>query len=243
MVIFLSINLRRKIMLEQLKEQVFRANLALPRYGLIDLTWGNVSGIDREKGLVVIKPSGVSYDVMKAEDMVVVDLNTGKVVEGKLNPSSDIPTHLVLYREFPDIGGVVHTHSRYATTFAQAKRSITAFGTTHADNFYGDIPCTRELSADEINGEYEKETGNVIVETFKDIDPNAVPAVVVASHGAFAWGKDADKAVENALVLERVAEMAYRTIALGQTERVDQVLLDKHYFRKHGANAYYGQKN
>ena len=163
-------------MLEQLKEQVFKANLALPRYGLIDLTWGNVSGIDREKGLVVIKPSGVSYDFMKAEDMVVVDLETGTTVEGDLNPSSDLPTHLVLYREFPEIGGVVHTHSRYATTFAQAKRSIPAFGTTHADNFYGDIPCTRELTAKEINGEYEKETGNVIVETFKEIDPNAVPA-------------------------------------------------------------------
>lgn len=229
-------------MLEKLKNEVFLANLALPRYGLIDLTWGNVSGIDRESGLVVIKPSGVSYDTMSADDMVVVDLMTGKSVEGKLNPSSDLPTHLVLYRAFSEIGGVVHTHSRYATSFAQAKRDIVAFGTTHADNFYGDIPCTRELTPDEINGEYEKETGNVIVETFGGIDPNAVPAVIVASHGAFTWGKNAEKAVENALVLERVAEMAYRTMMLGQTERVSQVLLDKHYFRKHGANAYYGQK-
>ena len=211
-------------MLEKLKNEVFLANLALPRYGLIDLTWGNVSGIDRESGLVVIKPSGVSYDTMSADDMVVVDLESGRVVEGELNPSSDLPTHLVLYRAFSEIGGVVHTHSRYATSFAQAKRDIVAFGTTHADNFYGNIPCTRELSPAEINGEYEKET------------------VIVASHGAFTWGKNAEKAVENALVLERVAEMAYRTMMLGQTERVSQVLLDKHYFRKHGANAYYGQK-
>ena len=229
-------------MLEKLKNEVFLANLALPRYGLIDLTWGNVSGIDRESGLVVIKPSGVSYDTMSADDMVVVELESGRVVEGELNPSSDLPTHLVLYRAFSEIGGVVHTHSRYATSFAQAKRDIVAFGTTHADNFYGNIPCTRELSPAEINGEYEKETGNVIVKTFENIDPNAVPAVIVASHGAFTWGKNAEKAVENALVLERVAEMAYRTMMLGQSERVSQVLLDKHYFRKHGANAYYGQK-
>ncbi len=230
-------------MLEVLKKEVFLANLALPRYGLIDLTWGNVSGIDREKGLVVIKPSGVSYDVMKQEDMVVVDLETGKTVEGNLKPSSDLPTHLVLYKEFPDIGGIVHTHSRYATSFAQAKRDIPAFGTTHADNFYGDIPCTRELSGAEIKDEYEKNTGCVIVETFRDrdIDPNAVLSVIVASHGAFSWGKNAEKAVENALVLERVSEMAYRTLMLGQTERVTKTLLDKHYFRKHGTNAYYGQ--
>lgn len=229
-------------MLEKLKKQVFEANLALVRFGLVDLTWGNVSAIDRKHGLVVIKPSGVSYDVMKPEDMVIVDLNTGNVVEGELNPSSDLPAHLVLYREFLKIGGVVHTHSRFATTFAQAKLPITAFGTTHADTFYGDVPCTRELTAEEINGEYEKETGNVIAETFKNTDPNATPAVLVASHGAFSWGKNANNAVENALVLERVAEMAYRTIALGQNARISQQLLDKHYLRKHGEGAYYGQK-
>ena len=232
-------------MLEALKKEVFLANLALPKYGLVDLTWGNVSGIDREKGLVVIKPSGVSYDLMTQDDMVVVDLETGKAVDGSLNPSSDLPTHLVLYRQFSELGGVVHTHSRFATAFAQAKRDVTAFGTTHADNFYGDIPCTRELSADEIGGEYEKSTGDVIVETFLDrgIDPDAIPAVIVASHGAFTWGKNASKAVENALVLERVSEMAYHTLMLGNTERVAPMLLDKHYLRKHGAGAYYGQRN
>ena len=228
-------------MLEELKEKVFHANLELVKHGLVIFTWGNVSAIDRESGLVVIKPSGVSYDEMKAEDMVVVDLD-GKVVEGRLKPSSDTPTHVVLYKAFPEIGGVVHTHSTYGVTFAQAGLDIPAFGTTHADYFYGDIPCTRDLTAEEIEEAYELNTGNVIVETFAGKDPMAVPGVVVKNHGPFAWGRTPAGAVYNAVVLDQVAEMAYNTMTLNpRTKRVHQYLLDKHYFRKHGANAYYGQ--
>ena len=228
-------------MLEQLKKQVAEANLLLPKYGLVTFTWGNVSGIDRESGLVVIKPSGVSYDTMTEEDMVVVDLN-GNVVEGKWKPSSDTPTHLALYRAYPDLGGIVHTHSRWATTFAQAGMSIPAMGTTQGDYFYGDIPCTRKMTPEEIAGQYELETGNVIIETFEGIDPMSVPAVVVHSHGPFAWGKDAMDAVHNAVVLEEVAFMDWHAMAINpQAGRMQQELLDKHYLRKHGKNAYYGQ--
>ena len=228
-------------MLEALKQEVLEANLLLPKHGLITFTWGNVSGIDRESGLVVIKPSGVSYDGMTAEDMVVVDLQ-GKVVEGKWKPSSDTPTHLALYRAFPEMGGIVHTHSRWATSFAQAGMPIPAMGTTQGDYFYGDIPCTRKMTPEEINGEYELETGNVIIETFKDIDPMTIPAVLVHSHGPFTWGTDAMNAVHNAVVLEEVAFMDFHAMAMNpQAGRMQQELLDKHYLRKHGANAYYGQ--
>ena len=230
-------------MLEQLKEQVFQANLLLPKHGLITFTWGNVSGIDREQKLVVIKPSGVSYDVMKAEDMVIVELATGRVVEGNLKPSSDTPTHLELYKAFPNIGGIVHTHSRWATTFAQAGRGIMALGTTHGDYFYGEISCTRKMTKAEIEGEYEKETGTVIIETFKDKDPDAIPAVLVHSHGPFTWGKDSMEAVHNAGVLDEVAFMNFHTLMLeSNIQPMQQELLDKHFLRKHGANAYYGQK-
>lgn len=231
-------------MLEQLKEQVFQANLLLPKHGLITFTWGNVSGIDREQGLVIIKPSGVSYDLMKADDMVVVDLKTGKVVEGKLKPSSDTPTHIELYKAFSNIGGIVHTHSRWATTFAQAGCSIVALGTTHADYFYGEIPCTRKMTVEEIQTEYEKETGTVIIETFKDKNknPDAIPAVLVHSHAPFAWGSDSMNAVHNAVVLEEIAFMNFHTLALNpDVQPMQQELLDKHYLRKHGKNAYYGQ--
>jgi L-ribulose-5-phosphate 4-epimerase len=229
-------------MLEQLKEQVFRANLLLPKHGLITFTWGNVSGIDREQGLMVIKPSGVSYDDMKAEDMVVVEVGTGKKVEGSLKPSSDTATHLELYKAFPNIGGIVHTHSRWATTFAQAGRGIAALGTTHADYFYGEIPCTRKMIVEEIQAEYEKETGTVIIETFKDKNPDAIPGVVVYSHGPFVWGKDAMDAVHNAVVMEEVAFMNIHAMMLEPNiPPMQQELLDKHYLRKHGANAYYGQ--
>jgi len=229
-------------MLEQLKEQVFQANLLLPKHGLITFTWGNVSGIDREQGLVVIKPSGVSYDVMKADDMVVLELKTSKVVEGTLKPSSDTPTHLELYKAFPNIGGIVHTHSRWATSFAQAGRGIAALGTTQGDYFYGEIPCTRKMTKAEIEGEYEKETGTVIIETFKDKNPDAIPAVLVHSHGPFTWGTDAMDAVHNAVVLDEVAFMNFHTLMLEPNiQPMQQELLDKHYLRKHGANAYYGQ--
>jgi L-ribulose-5-phosphate 4-epimerase len=229
-------------MLEQLKEQVFQANVSLPRHGLVVFTWGNVSGIDREQGLVVIKPSGVSYDVMKAEDMVVLQLETGKVVVGTLKPSSDTPTHIELYKAFSNIGGVVHTHSRWATSFAQAGRGILALGTTHGDYFYGEIPCTRKMTKVEIEGEYEKETGKVIQETFQGKDPDAIPAVLVHSHGPFAWGTDPMDAVHNAVVLEEVAFMNFHTLMLAPTiPSMQQELLDKHYLRKHGAHAYYGQ--
>jgi len=229
-------------MLKRLKEQVCQANLLLPKHGLVTFTWGNVSGIDREKGLVVIKPSGVSYDDMKAEDMVVVELETGKKVEGSLKPSSDTATHLELYKAFPNIGGIVHTHSRWATTFAQAGRGIMALGTTHGDYFYGEIPCTRKMTKAEIEGAYEKETGAVIIETFQGKDPNAMPAVLVYSHGPFAWGKDPMDAVHNAVVLEEVAFMNFHTLMLEPSmPPMQQELLNKHYLRKHGANAYYGQ--
>jgi len=229
-------------MLKKLKKQVYQANLLLPQHGLVTFTWGNVSGIDRKKGLVVIKPSGVEYDNMQVDDMVVVELETGKTVEGSLKPSSDTATHLELYKAFPDIGGIVHTHSRWATTFAQAGCGIMALGTTHGDYFYGEIPCTRKMTKAEIEGEYEKETGTVIIETFKDKDPNAVPAVVVHSHGPFAWGTDAMNAVHNAVVLEEVAFMNFHAMMLEPgIKPMQQELLDKHYLRKHGANAYYGQ--
>ena len=228
-------------MLEKLKERVCEANLLLPEHDLVTFTWGNVSGIDRKSGLVVIKPSGVSYDGMTAEDMVVVNLD-GKVVEGKWKPSSDTATHLVLYRAFPNIGGVVHTHSRWATSFAQAGMAIPAMGTTQGDYFYGDIPCTREMTEAEIRGDYERETGNVIVETFRSKDPDAVPGVLVKSHGPFAWGTDPFNAVHNAVVMEEVAFMDYHALTLNPAHRdMQQTLLDKHYLRKHGKNAYYGQ--
>lgn len=229
-------------MLEALKQQVLEANLLLPKYNLVTFTWGNVSGIDRESGLFVIKPSGVEYDGMRVEDMVVVDLH-GKVVEGRWKPSSDTATHLELYKAFPKCGGIVHTHSRWATTFAQAGMDIPAMGTTQADYFYGAIPCTRLMTDAEIRGEYEKETGKVIVETFRDKDPAAIPGVLVCSHGPFAWGTDAMNAVHNAVVMEEIAFMDWHammlTPALGPMQ---QTLLDKHYLRKHGANAYYGQR-
>jgi L-ribulose-5-phosphate 4-epimerase len=229
-------------MLEKLKEKVYEANMELQRKGLVIYTWGNVSEIDRETGFVVIKPSGVDYATMKPEDMVVVDLE-GNVIEGKYKPSTDTPTHLVMYKTYPKVGGVVHTHSDWATTFAQAGRSVPAFGTTHADYFYGDIPCTRDLTDEEISGEYEKETGNVIVETIGAKDPLEIPAIVVKNHGPFTWGKDANSAVYNAVVLDKVAEIAYKTMTLNKdVKRVKQHLLDKHYLRKHGSNAYYGQK-
>ncbi|ACX82439.1 L-ribulose-5-phosphate 4-epimerase SgbE [Aggregatibacter actinomycetemcomitans] len=231
-------------MLETLKEKVLKANLALSKYNLVTFTWGNVSAIDREKNLVVIKPSGVEYDVMTAEDMVVVDLFTGKVVEGSKKPSSDTPTHLELYREFPTIGGIVHTHSRHATIWSQAGEDLIAAGTTHADYFYGSIPCTRKMTPAEIQGEYELETGKVIVETFRKrgIDPKDVPAVLVHSHGPFAWGTDADNAVHNAVVLEEIGYMNLFSRQLRPNlQPMQQELLDKHYLRKHGKNAYYGQ--
>ena len=231
-------------MLENLKEKVLQANLQLPEYDLVKFTWGNVSAIDRALGLVVIKPSGLPYKSMTAEDMVVVDLQ-GNVVEGKWKPSSDMPTHLELYKAFPHCGGIVHTHSRWATIFAQAGKDIPALGTTHGDYFHGSIPCTRPMIREEIAGEYERETGNVIAEVFRirEIDPQAVPAANALSHGPFIWGKDAAEAVHNAVVLEEVALMAWHAMVLApeRTAMQDQ-LLDKHYYRKHGTNAYYGQK-
>lgn len=229
-------------MLEQLKRQVFEANLELPKRNLVTYTWGNVSGIDRTANLAVIKPSGVDYETMTAEDMVVVDLE-GKVVEGKWKPSSDTPTHLELYRAFPAAGGIVHTHSRWATIFAQAGREIPAMGTTQADYFYGAVPCTRPMTDAEIKGEYEKETGKVIIEAFRNTDPAAVPGVLVYSHGPFAWGKDANEAVHNAVVLEEIAFMDWHAMVLNPKQgSMQQTLLEKHYLRKHGKNAYYGQK-
>lgn len=230
-------------MLEELKRQVCEANLQLPQHGLVVFTWGNVSGIDREKGLFVIKPSGVPYDELKPEDMVVMNLK-GEKVEGDLNPSSDTPTHMELYNRFPTIGGVVHTHSRWATIWSQAGRGIPAYGTTHGDYFYGTIPCTRKMTSAEIAGEYELETGKVIVETFDGKNPDDIPAVLVNSHGPFTWGKDCFEAVHNSVVLEELAMMAWHTenIKSEARESMQQELLDKHFLRKHGANAYYGQK-
>ena len=226
-------------MLEQLKKRVFEQNLALVRHGLVVLTWGNVSARDPETGLIVIKPSGVAYDVMKAEDMVVVDMD-GNIVEGKLRPSSDLPTHLCLYKTYPELGGIVHTHSTYATAFAQSGRDIPPYGTTHADAFYGSVPCARSLTDEEIGGSYEWNTGEVIAETVTDVA--AIPAVLVQNHGVFTWGKTPEKAVENAVTVEAVAKMAHLTEALDPAApTVGQALLDKHYFRKHGKNAYYGQ--
>lgn len=231
-------------MLEALKQSVFEANLLLPKHGLVTFTWGNVSGVDRGQGLMVIKPSGVEYDTMRPEDMVVVDLKTGKKVEGELNPSSDTDTHAVLYNAFPEIGGIVHTHSRWATTFAQAGRGIPALGTTHGDYFYGEIPCTRKMTPAEIGGRYELETGNVIAETFQDKSATDIPAVLVHSHGPFCWGKDPKNAVHNAVVLEEVAFMGWHALQMQpDLPPMQQELLDKHYLRKHGANAYYGQGN
>ncbi|MDM1839691.1 L-ribulose-5-phosphate 4-epimerase [Serratia marcescens] len=231
-------------MLTQLKQQVLEANLDLPRHKLVTFTWGNVSAVDRERDLVVIKPSGVEYEHMTAEDMVVVDLASGRTVEGVKKPSSDTATHLALYREFADIGGIVHTHSRHATIWAQAGLDIPAWGTTHADYFYGAIPCTRLMTQDEIEHDYELETGNVIIETFRqrDINPNAIPAVLVNAHGPFAWGKDAHNAVHNAVVLEEIAYMGIfsRQLTPG-IHSMQRELLDKHYLRKHGQHAYYGQ--
>lgn len=228
----------------QLKEEVLKANLALPQHDLVTFTWGNVSGIDRNTGLVVIKPSGVPYEQLTIEDLVVVDLE-GNIVEGELRPSSDTPTHLALYRALPEIGGIVHTHSPWATSWAQAKRSIPAFGTTHADYFYGEIPCTRELSDEEIEAAYEEETGHVIIETLSELhlEAVAVPGVLVANHAPFCWGKDADEAVHNAVVLEEVAKMGIHALNLNPSlTPIKQSILDRHYLRKHGANAYYGQK-
>lgn len=230
-------------MLDELKKQVLEANLRLPKHGLVTFTWGNVSGIDRASGLVVIKPSGVEYDGMSVEDMVTVELSTGKVAEGRWKPSSDTATHLALYRAFANIGGVVHTHSRWATIFAQAGMGIPPLGTTHADYFYGDIPCTRRMTTTEISGEYELETGNVIIERFSGMDPDAVPAALVHSHGPFTWGKDASDAVHNAVVLEELAFMAWQNLSINsEIAPMQPELLNKHYLRKHGAGAYYGQK-
>jgi len=229
-------------MLEELKKEVCKANLDLVKYGLVIFTWGNVSGIDREKELVVIKPSGVSYDNMKPEHMVVLDLN-GKVVEGQLNPSSDTATHLELYKKFKNIGGIVHTHSKFAVSWAQVGKSIPAMGTTHADYFYGNIPCTRRMTETEVKGEYEKETGTVIIETFKNINPDEMPAVLVHSHGPFTWGKNPEDAVHNSVVLENIAEIALNMLSINpKAGEMDKYLLDKHFLRKHGKNAYYGQK-
>lgn len=230
-------------MLEKLKEEVCAANLDLVARGVVIYTWGNVSGIDREKDLVVIKPSGVDYDGMSADDMVVVDLITGKTVEGKWKPSSDTKTHLELYRQFAEIGGITHTHSVNAVAYAQAGVDIPALGTTHADYFYGDIPCTRELSKEEVDEDYEFNTGKVIVETItkRGINPLAVPGIVVKNHGPFSWGKDAAASVYHAVVMEKVAEMDLKTIMINPAANMQQYILDKHYMRKHGANAYYGQ--
>ena len=230
-------------MLKELKEQVWQANLLLPEYGLVTFTWGNVSGIDRNKGQVAIKPSGVAYDTLKPDDIVILELETGKVLEGRLKPSSDTPTHLELYKAFPNIGGIVHTHSRWATVYAQAGIGIIPLGTTHADTFHGEVPCTRKMTPEEIQGDYESETGWVIKETFEGINPDAIPGALVQSHGPFSWGKDAMEAVHNAVVLEEIAFMNYHVQMLRpDTPVMQQELLDKHYLRKHGSGAYYGQK-
>jgi L-ribulose-5-phosphate 4-epimerase len=230
-------------MYSELKKSVFEANLDLVKHGLVIFTWGNVSEIDRERGVIAIKPSGLSYDSMTWEDMVLVDLD-GKVFDSKWKPSSDTPTHLVLYRKFGSIGGVVHTHSEWATSWAQMGLPIPALGTTHADYFYGEIPCTRKLTESEVKNSYEHETGQVIIETFRQrsVDPQAVPAVLIDGHGPFSWGKNASDAVHNAVVLEQVAKMAHHALTMNKVKGIDQYLLDKHYLRKHGKDAYYGQK-
>ena len=230
-------------MLEELKQKVYEANMLLPKYGLVTFTWGNVSGIDRESGLFVIKPSGVDYETMTADDMVVMDLK-GNKVEGHYRPSSDTDTHLEIYKSFPNVGGIVHTHSPYATSWAQAGRSIPCYGTTHADYIYGEVPCLRCLTKDEIEDAYEENTGHLIVNSFEEMgkDPMAVPACLCKNHGPFAWGKDPHEAVHNAVVLEEVAKMAYQTELINpKVQPAPQELQDKHYYRKHGANAYYGQ--
>ena len=230
-------------MLEKLKREVLEANLMLPRYDLVTFTWGNVSAVDRESGMMVIKPSGVAYDRLKAEDMTVVSLSSGKAVEGAYRPSSDTPTHIALYRAFESLGGIVHTHSRWATSFAQAGMGVMPMGTTHADYFYGEIPCTRDMTAEEIKGEYEKETGNVIIEAFSGKNPLEIPAVLVRNHGPFAWGKSAAEAVHNAVVLEEAAFMNFHALSLNpQAGGISRELLDRYYLRKNGENAYYGQK-
>ena len=228
-------------MLEELKEKVFQANLGLVKHGLVIFTWGNASAIDREKGLVVIKPSGVSYEHMKASDMVVIDLE-GNIIEGSMRPSSDTPTHLELYKAFPHIGGIVHTHSTYATSWAQAGLDIPNIGTTHADYFYEAVPCTKDMTEAEVSGAYEKETGNVIVKRFKGLDPDHTPGVLVKNHGPFSWGKDADDAMHNAVVMEQVAKMAYVSYGINPLLTMNSLLIEKHFARKHGPNAYYGQK-
>jgi len=227
-------------MLEELKNSVFKANLDIVNHGLVIHTWGNVSGRDRESGLVVIKPSGVSYEEMKPKDMVVVDQD-GKVIEGSFKPSTDTPTHLFLYKAYPSIGGIVHTHSSYATSWAQADKAIPPFGTTHADHYYGKVPCTRLLTDKEIDGNYELNTGKIIVEAIGAINPLTVPSVLVSGHGPFCWGTDADSAVYNAVALEEIARMAFYTVLLGRNESIKKSLLDKHFKRKHGDGAYYGQ--
>lgn len=231
-------------MLEELKEKVLKANLDLVKHGLVIFTWGNVSGIDRDKGLMVIKPSGVSYDDMKADDMVVVDLNTGKVVEGDLRPSSDTPTHLAIYRAWPEVGGVVHTHSTYATAWAQAGIDLPNIGTTHADYFHNAVPCTSDMTEEEVKGDYELETGNVIVNRFNEagINPMHTPGVLVKNHGPFTWGKSPAEAVHNAVVLEQVAKMAFVAYQVNPALTMNPLLVEKHFSRKHGPNAYYGQK-
>ena len=234
-------SIRGEKMLNELKEKVYKANVRLKEHNLITLTWGNVSEFDKKTGYVVIKPSGVSYDDMKPEDMVVVDLE-GNKIEGKMNPSSDTPTHIELYKKFPDIGGITHTHSRWATIFSQSGKGISVLGTTHADAFYGEIPCTRKMTDAEILGEYEKETGKVISELFTNKTVMHIPGVLVYSHGPFTWGCDAEESVKNAVILEEVAMMAWHTLKLNSEMTFQKSLLDRHYLRKHGKNAYYGQK-
>ena len=230
-------------MLDDLREIVYRANLQLPQYGLVTFTWGNVSGIDRENGVIAIKPSGVPYEDLSVDSIVIVDLETGEPLENQLNPSSDTPTHIELYKAFANIGGIVHTHSRWATIFAQAGQTLRALGTTHADYFFGEIPCTRKMSNEEIHDDYEKRTGLVIKELFKDKDPDTIPAALIHSHGPFVWGKTPMEAVKNAVILEEIAYMNFHTQMLdSDILPMQQELLDKHYLRKHGVNAYYGQK-
>ncbi len=228
-------------MLYNLRKSVLEANLQLPKHGLVIFTWGNVSGIDRSTGLVAIKPSGVEYADLKVDDIVIVDLD-GKVMFGNMKPSSDTSSHLYLYKQFPDVGGIVHTHSAWASIWAQAGRGIPVYGTTHADYFYGEIPCTRPLSAEELSKDYEMNTGLVIAEAFTDVDYLNIPGALVHGHGPFAWGSNVNEALHNAVVLEEVAKMAYHTEMMGQKTPIDQFLLDKHYLRKHGEGAYYGQK-